>query len=59
MPPFLNSNRISRISRTELRDVKEVKISNGEKAIFPLWITVPSMEELEKVPKELKGSATL
>jgi hypothetical protein len=23
------------------------------------WITGPSMEELEKVPKELKGSATL
>jgi hypothetical protein len=23
------------------------------------WITGPPMEELEKVPKELKGSATL
>jgi hypothetical protein len=23
------------------------------------WITGPTMEELEKVPKELKGSATL
>ena len=23
------------------------------------WITVPPMEELEKVSKELKGSATL
>jgi hypothetical protein len=23
------------------------------------WITEPPMEELEKVPKELKGSATL
>jgi hypothetical protein len=23
------------------------------------WITVPPMEELEKVPKELKGSAIL
>ena len=23
------------------------------------WVTVPPMEELEKVPKELKGSATL
>ena len=23
------------------------------------WITGPLMEELEKVPKELKGSATL
>jgi hypothetical protein len=23
------------------------------------WITGPSMEDLEKVPKELKGSATL
>jgi hypothetical protein len=23
------------------------------------WTTVPPMEELEKVPKELKGSATL
>jgi hypothetical protein len=23
------------------------------------WNTVPRMEELEKVPKELKGSATL
>jgi hypothetical protein len=23
------------------------------------WITGPSMKELEKVPKELKGSATL
>jgi hypothetical protein len=23
------------------------------------WITGPAMEELEKVPKELKGSATL
>jgi hypothetical protein len=23
------------------------------------WITGPPMEELEKIPKELKGSATL
>jgi hypothetical protein len=23
------------------------------------WITVPPMEELEKVPKELKGTSTL
>jgi hypothetical protein len=23
------------------------------------WVTQPKMEELEKVPKELKGSATL
>jgi hypothetical protein len=33
-------------------------ISGGSQSAIG-WITEPSMEELEKVPKELKGSATL
>jgi hypothetical protein len=36
---------------------KEYRSGCSQSAI--LWITRLSMEELEKVPKELKGSATL
>jgi hypothetical protein len=36
-----------------------VYISSGCSQSAIGWITGPPMEELEKVPKELKGSATL
>ena len=34
-------------------------LANTEVDTHSGWITWPPMEELEKVPKELKGSATL
>jgi hypothetical protein len=35
------------------------KYGSGYSQSFIGWSTSPPMEELEKVPKELKGSATL
>jgi hypothetical protein len=39
--------------------VKESKLRSECSQSAIGWITGPPMEELEKVPKELKGSATL
>jgi hypothetical protein len=39
------------------KEIKDFLEFNENEAIG--WITVPPLVELEKVPKELKGSATL
>jgi hypothetical protein len=42
-----------------LRGEKFMFSQEASNFLFFRWITGPPMEELEKVPKEIKGSATL
>jgi hypothetical protein len=69
---FFHESRFMRLSESQTWDVMKENIAvsceimpgpgkhrSGCSQSAIGWITGPPMEELEKVPKELKGSATL